>query len=329
MRLRFYPHQFMWYGGGMNITRRTFLKWGAAGIAGASLADTRSLRTPNNKEMPTRPLGDTGHDVSLFSLGGEGVIKRPGFEDESLAIIDRALDLGVNYIDTAPSYGSGISERNIGRVMNTRRSEVFLATKTHDRSYDGTMRLFEASLNRLQTDYVDLYQLHNLRVTGDLERTFARNGAYRALESLKEQKVVKHIGLTGHRDPVILRRGIETHRFDCILISLNAADSHAIPFQDDVLPAAVKQGLGIIAMKVPAHGRILRPDGVPNMKKALGYVWTFPVSTAIVGISEIGQLEENVALAKTFAPFSDLMMQQVASLTKHYHEDASWFKYHW
>ncbi len=306
-----------------------FMKWGGAGLAGACAFRYTPARAEADAPIPTRQLGKTGHRVSLFSLGGEGAIKRPGFEEEAEEIIQRALDLGVNYIDTAPSYGNGLSERNIGRVMKHRRREVFLASKTHDRSYDGTMRLLEESLQRLQTDHLDLYQLHNLRVERDLQRAFARNGAYRALESLKEQGVVRHIGLTGHRDPAILRRGIEQRSFDCILMTLNAADSHALPFQDDVLPDAVDRDLGIIAMKVPAHGRILREDGVPTMAKALGYVWSFPVHTAIVGISEIAQLEENVAIAKQFEPYSESMRKQIAALTEHYHEEASWFKYHW
>ncbi len=312
----------------MKLSRRAFLQWSAAGAAGASLFGV-PVRADDARGMPTRPLGRTGYQVSLFSLGGEGVIKQPGREAKADAIIRRALDLGVNYIDTAPSYGNGVSERNIGRVMKERRKDVFLASKTHDRTYDGTLRLIEQSLRRLQTDYLDLYQLHNLRVASDIERSFGRNGALRALERLKDQKVIHHIGLTGHRDPSILRQGIEAHAFDCILLTLNAADKHNLPFQDDVLPHAVEQDLGIIAMKVPAHGRILRPDGVPTMKKALSYVWTFPVSTAIVGISEMGQLEENIAIARDFKPYSETMMAHVADLTAHYHEEASWFKYYW
>ena len=308
-----------------------FVKWSAAGLVGAGVCRPGMARAKAGKDapMPTRPLGRTGYNVSLFSLGGEGVIKRPGFEDEAEKIIHRALDLGVNYIDTAPSYGRGLSERNIGRVMANRRQEVFLASKTHDRSYDGTMRLVEQSLQRLQTDSLDLYQLHNLRLERDLHRAFAQNGACRALTNLKEQGVVRYIGLTGHRDPAILRRGIEQRAFDCILMTLNAADSHALPFQDDVLPDAVDRNLGIIAMKVPAHGRLLRADGVPTMTKALGYVWSFPVSTAIVGISEMAQLEENVEITKRFEPYSETMRTQIAALTRHYHEEASWFKYHW
>ncbi len=298
-------------------------------MAGLGLMGTRAWTDSSAREMPKRPLGRTGFEVSLFSLGAQGVIEQAGSEEESQAIIHRALDLGVNYIDTAPSYGNGVSERNLGEVMKHRRDEVFLASKTHDRSYDGTLRLIESSLERLQTDHLDLYQLHNIRTQSDLDRAFARNGAVRAMERLRDDKVIRFLGITGHRDPAILRKGIERYDFDCILLALNAADKHHLPFQDDVLPQAVERGLGVIAMKVPAHGRILRPDGVPTMEKALRYVWTFPVSTAIVGISRMAQLEENISIARAFEPYSVPMMEQVASRTAHYHEEASWFKYYW
>ncbi|NJD11086.1 MAG: aldo/keto reductase, partial [Gemmatimonadetes bacterium] len=112
--------------------------------------------------MPERPLGSTGHRVRVFSLGGQATLEQPGRDEEALAIINRALDLGVNYLDTAAAYGRGISQRYLGEVLKTRRREVFLASKTHDRTRDGSLRLLDESLKLLQTAHLDLWQLHNV-----------------------------------------------------------------------------------------------------------------------------------------------------------------------
>ncbi len=307
------------------------MRIGLAGLAGARLAGRGHAGqvSPSPRGMPQRPLGRTGHSASLFSLGGEATVERSGRRDDALAILHRALDLGVNYIDTSPTYGNTVSERHIGEVMAERRDEVFLATKTHDRSYDGTMRLFENSLERLQTDRLDLYQIHNVRTARDIERVFRPDGAIRALESLRDQKAIRFTGITGHRDPDVLRRGIEQYDFDCVLMALNAADTHHASFQKKVLPAAVEREMGIIAMKVPALGRILRPDGIRTMEEALGYVYSLPISTAIVGISTLQELEENVTITGNFQPYSEDTLTELAQRTAHYHEHASWFKYHW
>jgi hypothetical protein len=155
------------------LSRRHFVKTvvgtvAVAGIAGKLPHMLAAHQT--SAGMPVRDLGKTGHKVRIFSLGGQATLETAGKTDESLAIINRALDLGVNYIDTAAWYGNGISEQYIGQVMKTRRKEVFLATKTHDRSYDGSMRYLERSLKNLQTGTLDLWQLHNVRTQDDLDR---------------------------------------------------------------------------------------------------------------------------------------------------------------
>jgi uncharacterized protein len=317
--------------------RRTFVKTGLATAAGigvvshaGSLANAEKLAVSLSRGMmPKRKLGKTGHNVGLFSLGGQATIEQQDRLEESVDIINRALDLGVNYIDTAAAYGRGISEKYIGEVMKDRRNEVFLATKTHDRSYDGTMRLFEQSLKNLQTDTVDLYQVHNVRTQEDLDRMFAKDGVIKAFEKLRSEGLVRFLGITGHRDPAILKKGITDYEFDCILMALNAADIHHAPFQYDLLQTAVKKELGIIAMKIPARGRMFRDDGVRTMKQALGYVYSFPISTAIVGISTVAELEENISITHAFSPLEDTEKKEIEQLTAHYYEDASWYKYQW
>ena len=283
----------------------------------------------DEKMIPRRQLGKTGISVSLFSLGGESTIEQANRADEAEQIINRAIDLGVNYIDTAPAYGRGDSESNIGRVMEYRREEVFLATKTPDRTYDGTMRQLEMSLERLRTDHLDLYQLHNVRTAGDLEGVFAENGAVKALAELKSQGVIRFAGITGHKDPDVLLRGIREYPFDCILMALNAGDVHYASFQEKLLKEAVKLDMGIIAMKVTAVGRIFREGGLSAMNQALGYVFSLPVSTAIVGISSLTEVEENAQIAADFEKLSDEGIKKLEALTESYADDANFFKHHW
>lgn len=281
----------------------------------------------DDKMIPRRTLGKTGYAVSLFSLGGEATIEQAGRHFEAEAIINRAIDMGVNYIDTAPTYGEGGSENNIGRVMAYRRKEVFLATKTGDRSYDGTMRLIEKSLKRLRTDHIDLYQIHNVRTQEDLDRVFAGDGAVKALEKLKDEGLISYTGITGHKDPDVLLQGIREYPFDCLLITLNAGDIHYAPFQKGLLNEAVAKEMGIIAMKVTARGRIFREGGVQKMKQALDYVLSFPISTAIVGISNESEVDENARIAKKFIKLPEDEIKRLEDLVKPYEEEVNLGKY--
>jgi aryl-alcohol dehydrogenase-like predicted oxidoreductase len=317
------------------LTRRSFVKSVVGGAAATFIANKCSslvsLAADQQQAtaMPTRPLGQTGHIVRIFSLGGQATLETSGTMDESVAIINGAIDLGVNYIDTAAAYGLGISETYIGEVMKTRRNEVFLASKTNDRTYDGSMRLLECSLKNLQTDHLDTWQLHNVRTQDDLDRIFASDGAIKALESAREQKMVRFLGITGHRDPFILKKGIEQYPFDSILMALNAADKHNASFIDNLLPTAVEKKIAIIGMKIPARGRIFRDGGITTMEQAMRYVLTLPVNTIIVGISTIKELEENVQTAANFKPYTEEEMKAIEELTKPYYADASWFKSSW
>jgi predicted aldo/keto reductase-like oxidoreductase len=160
----------------------------------------------------------------------------------------------------------------------------------------------------------------------DLEQIFAKDGAIHALERARAQKMTSFLGITGHFDPFVLRTGIERYRFDTILMALNAADRHRASFIANLLPVAVKRGMGVIAMKVPARGRIFRDGGITTMKDAMSYVLTLPVSTVIVGISKLDELEENVRLAKEFRPLPDTDMRRLEELTRPYAEDAAFFK---
>lgn len=316
----------------MKFSRRNFIKVTIAAAGTYFLTKSGKLipeLAAKDTKMPKRVLGKTGYQVGIFSLGGQATLEQAGTEKESIKIINRAIDLGVNYIDTAAAYGQGISETYIGKVMKDRRNEVFLATKTHNRSYDGSMQLLEKSLKQLQTDRIDLWQLHNVRTEDDLKKIFASDGAIKALEEARRSGVVRYLGITGHYDPWVLKKGIDEYDFDCILMALNAADRHNKSFIDNLLPFAVQKNLGIIGMKIPARGRIFREGGITSMKQAMEYVLTLPVSTIIVGISTLNELEENVRIAKNFKPLSEKQMRELEELTKPYFDEAAWFKSKW
>ncbi len=315
------------------VSRRNFFRkiLGSALVAGIAgkqspLEAIAQIR-PSAASLPSRVLGKTGHRVSLLSLGGQATLEEEGRDDDAVAIINRAIDLGVNYLDTAPRYGP--SEIYLGSVLKTRRKEVFLASKTHDRTYDGSMRLLEKSLKRLQTDHLDLWQLHNVRTQDDIDFIFAREGAIHALEKAREQGAVRYLGITGHRDPIVLRNGIERYPFDTILMALNAAEKHEASFIDQLLPAAVERKMGIIAMKVVARGKIFHERGLSTMEQAVRYVLTLPVSTALIGISTLKELEENVRIARDFRPYTTEDMANLEALTGSYFADATWYKQLW
>jgi len=330
-----------------NPGRREFLKAGgavtAALLAPAALADTpKALPSlPSNPRtitaMPIRNLGKTGYRVGIFSLGGQAALEQPNNFAAAVPIIERALDMGVNYIDTSSIYGGPArwSEQYVGKVMAHRRNEAFLATKTRERSREDSMRMIEKSLQLLQTDHVDLWQLHDVGTMTDVNAIFAKGGAMEALLEMQQQKVVRHLGITGHYRPDALMECIRRYPFDTILMAMNAADPHHFSFNEQLLPLAVEKQMGIIGMKVPARGRILSSwtpppieqqkhtwegmsvqaatPGTLTMREAMYYTLSRPVSTIIVGCDSVAQLEENVRLAREFTPLSDT---QAAELVK-------------
>lgn len=305
---------------------------GGIGAVAMGRGRERNLRdgnpSPNNSQIPTRPLGGTGHAVSIFSIGGQATLEDPTKRAQSVQIINKALDLGVNFIDTAALYGHGASEEAIGEVMKSRRREVFLASKTDDRSYDGSMRQLESSLKRLQTDHLDLWQIHNIQTDIDVSFVLSREGAVKALEKAKEEGIVRFTGITGHRDPHVLRRAIQQHSFDTILMALNAADRHERSFIEHLLPVAVEQQMGIMAMKVPSRGKIFNKRGIQTMEVAMRYVLSLPICTAVIGISNIQELEENARIAREFRPYSAPELAELEMSTQPYFAEALWYRDH-
>lgn len=297
-----------------------------AGGASAAADAAHAVATPGAAPaMPTRNLGRTGHKVALFSLGGESALDKPDHHDVAIPLIERALDLGVNYLDTAPWYGrpERWSQRYIGEVMKRRRKEVYLATKTHDRTYDGSMRLLEEALKLLQTDHVDAWQLHRLSTPEDNAQVFGKNGAMKALLEARESGMVRNLGITGHTDPDVLMEAMRRFEFDQILMAFNAADPHHLSFTAKLLPLAIEKRMGIIGMKVCARGRLL---GRITMREAMNYVLSYPVSTVIVGCDTIAQLEENIEIARTFTPINAAQMAALHERTEPIARECLWFR---
>jgi aryl-alcohol dehydrogenase-like predicted oxidoreductase len=333
--------------------RRAFLKLGgaaAAGLMGPAASGQTTDARPAPQAMPVRNLGRTGYQVGVFSLGGQGALERAHNEAVAVPIVERALDLGVNYIDTSSIYGGPErwSERYIGAVMKRRRAQAFLASKTKERTRDGSLRMLEESLKLLQTDHLDLWQLHDIGLAEDVDAVFAKGGAMEALRQAQEQKMVRYLGVTGHFRPEPLMEAIRRHPFDAILMALNAADRHHYSFMDQLLPLAVEKQMGIVGMKVPGRSRLLASwtppplaqqqhswegaviattPGPLTMREALYYSLSHPVSTVIIGCDSIAQLEENVQLAREFTPLSDHQMASLSARAEPVSKQALFFRF--
>jgi aryl-alcohol dehydrogenase-like predicted oxidoreductase len=343
--------------------RRDFLKVGGAVTAAlltpsALTADTAKVfpSLPVNPKtpaaMPTRNLGKTGYKVGIFSLGGQAALERGNNFDVAVPIIERALDLGVNYIDTSSIYGGPErwSEQYVGKVMAKRRNEAFLATKTKERTRDDSMRMIDKSLKLLQTDHIDLWQLHDIGTMFDVNQVFAKGGAMEALLEMQQQKVVRHLGITGHYRPESLMECIKRHPFDTVLMAINAADPHHYSFNAELLPLAVEKQMGIIGMKVPGRSRLLSSwtpppieeqkhswegmtfqtsrSGTLTMREAVFYALSRPVSTIIIGCDNIAQLEDNVQHARDFTPLSDTQAAEIVAKAEPVAKPSLFFRFY-
>jgi predicted aldo/keto reductase-like oxidoreductase len=336
------------------IQRRDVLKLGTAAAAGFVAkgvmgGDAKQIPAlPNNPAtpmaMPIRNLGRTGYQVGIFSLGGQSALEKAENFEVAVPLIERALDLGINYVDTSARYG-GVehrwSEQYFGEVMKSRRSEVYLASKSHDRTRDGSWKLLERSLELLKTDHIDLWQMHALSRMSQVDESFAKDGAIEAFVEARDQGIVRHLGISGHADPDVLIAAIERFDFDCVLLALNAADPHHLSFKERLLPLAVEREMGIIGMKIPARGLLLSswqaPDdpnsrfagtvpGKLDMTEAMRYVLSLPVSTVIVGCDDIPQLEENVRIARSFNPMSEQQLAELEQRSEPIHEQSLFFR---
>ncbi|WP_017719690.1 aldo/keto reductase [Kamptonema formosum] len=317
-------------------TRRKFLLTGA--VAAGSVVGCAALAGKHTgsdallasipKTMPERVLGKTGVSVPVFGLGGAGQtpLSKEGQESASVAIIEKALQLGIRYFDTAAEYGS--SEQHLGKVLPAYRGQIFLASKTHARDRDGAWRHLERTLKRLKTDYLDLWQLHHVSYDSELDDIFSKTGAIQAVEEAKQQKLIRFAGITGHREPDIIAEGLRRYTFDTTLICVSAADQHhPRPFIPGVMPVARQQNVGVIAMKVPAYGRLFKNGVLDGMHQAMGYTLSVPgVHCCVIAAENPEQLESNVRVAQAFKPLTPAEMAAIEQRTAVAWRDSTFFR---
>jgi aryl-alcohol dehydrogenase-like predicted oxidoreductase len=290
------------------MNRRQFL-----GTVSAGLFVTPLLAASSAQRLPTRKLGRTGIKVPILGFGSGSRFLMYKEDDQAIAALHRAIDLGITYIDTAHSYGNGKSEERVGRVMATRRKEVVLATKIAARTADEARRQIELSLKRLQTDRLDVMHIHALKNMDDLAAIEKKGGVLEAIYEAREKKITRAIGITGHADPRALQAALERHDFDCTQMALNAglasmtdgmkiAPAGAASFEHLALPVAKRKKMGVIAMKVFGQEQLV---GAAAPEKLLAYALSLPVSLASVGMPKPELIETNVSLARNFAALSN------------------------
>jgi hypothetical protein len=294
-----------------NLSRRNFLgSLAAGGAAGSHSPWLTNLAAATEGGLPHRTLGRTGAEVSILAYGCGSRFLMYKHEDEALAVLNHAIDLGIDYLDTGNNYGNGKSETRVGKVMATRRKEVWLATKIMDRTRDGFMRQLERSLKRLETDHLDLLHIHNLGKADELARIEAPDGALKGLLEAKEQKMTRFIGMTSHTDGPTLAQAIERHPLDCVQMALNPSGNGG--FEKTALAAANQKQLGVIAMKVFGQDTLVGQEpGKADPATLLRFALSLPITTAVSGMPQAEMLERNVALGRTFSPFSSAEMDRL------------------
>ena len=258
-----------------------------------------------NALLPTRTLGATGVTVPVLGYGTAPLGKSHVTREHAERCLNHAIDSGITYLDTSPDYGS---EPHVGAVMRSRRDEVFLATKVNGRSQEGVLDELKASLEKLQTDHVDLIQVHAVNAWADLEQVLAPDGAVAGLLEAREQGLVRFIGITGHARPELLGLALERFAFDTVLVALGMADRLVTSPETFVLPRAQERNVGVIAMKVFGHGTF------SSRHLALRYSLGLPgVSLAIIGMDTTDHIDENVALTRDISPWSSDEEQQLVN----------------
>jgi len=316
-----------------NLTRRDFV---AGAVASTTVASAANIGTP--KKLPTRPFGRTGLNPSILALGcGNRLWMAYDVEERVIEAINLALELGITYMDTAQGYGAGKSETWVGKATKHRRKDVILASKTGARTADEVFSRCDQSLKRLQTDQLDVLHIHGLRSREDLAAIEKKGGALEALYKLRDQKMVRFIGITSHADPLALRNALERHDFDCTQMALNAGQqghspdgsgfwkkdpsdvfSEAIPHKPDeqsfekvALPVAVGKNLGIIAMKVTGQESLIGSGpGKSRTARLLQYALSLPVSLATCGMPKLDFIRQNTETAQDFQPMLAPEMKQ-------------------
>jgi len=304
--------------GRLSVRRRDFLKTMVAAAAAAESVSAKRLFGKGTgglydaRGLPTAALGKTGVRVPLIGIGLGSRFCAVEDEETALAILRSALDAGFYYWDTAYSYRNKdiVSEERIGKVIEGRRSGVFLATKFESRTYDGVMREAEESLKRLRTDRFDLYQAHLVQSLEDLDALGARGGALTALRKLKQDGVARFVGFTGHLDAGAMAEAARRYDFDAMLIALNHYQERRGDFEGGAIPVASAKGMGIMIIKAVRPRETVKEVAAEDL---LRYALSLPlVHSAVVGTDSLEVVRKNAALLRDFRPLSPAEMERLA-----------------
>lgn len=292
-------------------SRREFLKKTTGAASAIALGSSLLANTTHWEEtgLPTRPLGETGENVSIICLGGWH-IGAVNDEKEAIRIMHTAIDEGLTFFDNAWDYHDGGSEEIMGKALSDgKREKVFLMTKNCDRDYEGSLKMLEDSLRRLKTDYIDLWQFHEMVYDNDPDWVFDKGGLKAALEAQKAGKV-RHIGFTGHKDPRIhLKMLDKPYTWATAQMPINIMDAHYRSFQKEVVPVCLEKGVGVIGMKSlgggggPMSGIIPNGTGIPA-EDCIRYALSQPVSSLVCGIRTMEELQQDIDIARDFKPMS-------------------------
>ncbi|HVP47593.1 MAG TPA: aldo/keto reductase [Bryobacteraceae bacterium] len=286
------------------MRRRTFISTSA--VAGLSLGSVHAAKVQPG-DIPKRVFGKTGEKLTIIGQAG-GRFPLCSYEDAK-AITLRAYELGINYFDCARIYWNGKSEEVYGDVLPPYRKNIFLTTKSPQRSRKGAEEDLEKSLRALKTDYLDLWQIHQVSMMDEVQQIFAPGGAIEAFEAAKKAGKCRFMGFTGHHEPEVHLAMLKNYdKYDTILMPLNPADPSYLSFEKMVLPVAVERGLGIQGMKSTGNAGLL---GEIHLKDCLSYVLSLPIHCLALGCTTIGQIEDDVRIAQQFRP---LTQEQMAKL---------------
>jgi predicted aldo/keto reductase-like oxidoreductase len=297
------------------MTRRDFVNHAAAGTFIAATAGPLFAAEVKKGEMIYRTLGSTGEKVSALGLGGFHFAE-PKEVQESIRILRSAIDRGITFMDNCWDYHDGDSEVRMGKgLRDGYREKVFLMTKIDGRKKSSAARQIDESLKRLQTDHIDLMQFHEIIRMEDPDRVFAPGGALEAAVEARKAGKIRFIGFTGHKDPRIHLKMLETaaahqFKFDAVQMPLNVMDAHYRSFEHEVLPVLVKNSIGVLGMKSMGGGIILKSKTVKPIE-CLHYALNLPTSVVITGIDSMKILDQAFEAARTFKP---MQQQEVASL---------------
>jgi aryl-alcohol dehydrogenase-like predicted oxidoreductase len=260
--------------------------------------------------LPTRPLGRTGQTVTLLGLGGEGILRTYGREREAQAVILAALESGITYFESARAYSD--SEVYLGRGLKGHREKIFLTSKSHGRTRAEAQTHLNETLSHLQTDYLDLWQVHDVRTDADLEALTAPQGALEVFRRAKEEGKARFIGVTGHHDPEVLAQALDLYDFDTVLLPVNPAEPHYQSFLP-LAATALDRGLGVIGMKVLGRGLLPQLGTQPEVlvPELVAYALSQAVSLVVIGADSVGQVQALAQAARTFEPMDSDSQRQL------------------